>query len=493
VKLDWRKTFLIGLGFLGISVMWQVYNLFVPIFLQAGNPEFDTQNAALTHEVVEGDTLDSIAAQYDGVTADDLITLNPDLPDADGDLTEGDTLSVQAYKGFGLSATWTGAIMTLDNIAALFILPLIGVWSDRTRTRIGRRYPYILTAAPIAAVAFALLPVAVNMIGSGSGVNGSVAGNAGPFALFLVVAGLMLLGMAVLRTPVIALMPDLTPSPLRSKANGVINFMGGVGGIIAALGLARLFDVNPLLPFGIASVVLVVAVVLLFWQVKEPPVEDLAGEAHEDGDEEAAVGALRSIRLIPQAHRRSLLFLMAAIFSWFVGYNAVETFFSSYAVTTLGVTAGTAGTLFSIALLTFILFAIPAGYIGTRVGRRITISTGLAIFAVLLVVAFFVPNTIVIGIVLGAGGLAWALVNINSLPMVVDITDDVRLLGTYTGLYYLASQSAAIFGPVLNGWIIDLTGRNYSSIFIVCPLFFVLAIVFMRFVTRGEAHPEPAR
>jgi len=483
VKLDWRKTFLIGLGFLGISVIWQIYNLFVPIFLQAGDPAFDAQNAAQTYGVAEGDTLDAIAEQY-GLAVDDLTALNN--LEADAPLEIGQRLNIAPYKGFGLSATLTGFIMTLDNIAALFILPVIGVWSDRTRTRIGRRYPYILTAAPVAAAAFVLIPIATGMIFPLH--NGDVSANGGAFALFLIGAGLMLLGMAILRTPVIALMPDLTPSPLRSKANGVINFMGGVGGIIAALGLATLFDVNPLLPFIIASVTLIVAVILLFVWGKEPPVEALEAEAHEASDTEEAIGGLRGFKLVPPQYRRSLGFLLVAIFGWFVGYNAVETFFSSYAVTTLGITAGSAGTLFSIALATFIAFAIPAGYIGTRYGRRRTITAGLAIFAVLLVIGFFSKSTTVIGIVLGGGGAAWALVNINSLPMVVDTTDDPRLLGTYTGLYYFASQTAAIFGPILNGWIVDLTGRNYSVIFLVAPIFFVLAIICMRFVTRGEAH-----
>ena len=181
MKLDWKKTFFIGFGFFGISVIWQLYNSFVPIFLQAGRPDFEADVA-----------------------------------------------------GFGLSATTTGVIMGLDNFAAIFILPLIGVWSDRVRTPIGRRYPFILTAAPVAAVAFILMPIAAGMIEQ----SGSVAANLPVFVLFIIGAGLMLLAMAVLRTPVISLMPDLTPSPLRSKANGVINFMGGVGVLVATFGLS---------------------------------------------------------------------------------------------------------------------------------------------------------------------------------------------------------------------------------------------------------------
>ncbi len=431
MKLDWRKTFFIGFGFLGISLMWQVYNLFVPLFLQAGNPEFEAQSAT-------------------------------------------------GILGFGLSASIAGAIMTLDNVAALFLLPLVGIWSDRTRTRVGRRYPFILTAAPVAAIAFMLIPLAAKMINPAA--NGSVSANPGAFTLFLIAIGLMLLAMAFFRTPVIALMPDLTPSPLRSKANGVINFMGGLGGIIASLGLARFFDVDWLIPFASGSGLLLLAVLLLFITVREPKLSDTAAEAQQEAAERVTLGsALR-------AGDRSLILLLAAIFCWFVGFNAIETFFSSYAVTTLGVSAGTAGTLFSIALGLFILFSIPAGYIGTRLGRRLTIMLGLLIFAVLLVVAYFVPSVPVIAAILGLGGAGWALVNINSLPMVVDLTRNERLLGTYTGFYYAASQTAAIFGPILNGLIIDVTGRNYASIFLATPAFFVLALICMAFVKRGEAY-----
>jgi len=434
VKLDWKKTFLIGFGFFGISVIWQLYNSFVPLFLQSGNPDFQSSRNVL---------------------------------------------------GFGLNATSTGAIMGIDNIAAIFILPTIGVWSDRIRTRIGRRYPFIVTAAPVAAVAFVLMPIAARMIDPGN--NGSISANMGAFVLFMVGAILMLLGMATLRTPVISLMPDLTPSPLRSKANGVINLMGGIGVIVASFVVGRLFDIQPILPFISGSAVLLVAILLLFLTTKEPDPDSLAhAPEHEVSDEEQALGGLKGFRVVPRAHRRSLIFLMLAIFCWFIGYDGVGTFFTSYAVNVLGVTEGFAPTLFGIAGLTFILFAIPAGFIGEKLGRRRTISIGLGVFAVLLVVGFFIPNATAIGAILGLGGIGWALVNINSLPMVVDTSADERLLGTYTGLYYLASQTGSALAPLLTGSIVDLSGGNFRMIFLTAPAFFVLAIVSMQFVTRGE-------
>ncbi|HEC22556.1 MAG TPA: MFS transporter [Chloroflexi bacterium] len=436
MKLDWKKTFLIGFGFFGISVMWQLYDSFVPIFLQSGRPDF---------------------------------------------------VSSRNVLGFGLTATLTGAIMGIDNLVAIFILPLIGMWSDHVRTRIGRRYPFIITAAPVGALAFVLMPIASGLINPEA--NGSVADNMPAFILFMTGAGLMLLAMAVLRTPVITLMPDLTPSPLRSKANGVINLMGGVGVVISSFIIARLFDLNPVLPFVTGSAVLLIAIVLLFVSVKEPDVESLPhSEEHEASEEEEALRALKGLRVVPREHRRSLGFLLLAIFAWFIGYNGVSTFFTSYAVNVLHVSEGLAPTLFGIAGVTFILFAIPAGFIGERFGRRRTISVGLAIFGVLLVVGYFTTNPTVIGAVLGVGGLAWALVNINSLPMVVDTTNDARLLGTYTGLYYLASQTASTAAPAITGAFVDLTGGNFRVIFLSGPLFFLLAILCMQFVTRGEAH-----
>ncbi len=434
MRLDWKKTFLLGFGFLGVSVIWGIYNTYMPIFLQAGNPAFDPKKAALTF-------------------------------------------------GFGLGPTVAGFIMTLDNIVALFVQPLVGVWSDRTYSRIGRRMPFIVTAAPVAALAFALIPVAPMLIAATN--NGNLSALVGPFALLIGAAGVMLLAMAVLRTPVIALMPDVTPSPLRSKANGVINLMGGIGGALALLGGGILYRMYRPLPFWVGSVLLLVAILVLFISIREP--KELVDAAQAEKKEPGLRGLLAGVRGLPRESARSLLFLILAIFCWFVGYNAIETFFSSYAVSVLKLDPGTAGMILAVAQGTFILFAIPSGYIATRFGRRRTILAGLAVFAVLLITAFFLPRLAVVIAALALGGLAWSLVNINSLPMVVDISPSETVLGTYTGLYYLASTLAAIVGPILNGWIVEVTGTNYNMIFLVTPAFFVLAIGCMLAVTRGEA------
>jgi maltose/moltooligosaccharide transporter len=431
MKLDYKKTFLLGFGFLGVSFMWLLYNSYVPVFLQAGNPAFDQNGGATT-------------------------------------------------VGFGLSAALAGLIMTLDNIAAFFIQPVIGVLSDRTRTPIGRRMPFILGAVPVAVVAFALIPVAVNQIPPA--LSGQANQLGGPLAFFMVALGLFLLAMAVFRTPIIALMPDITPSPLRSKANGVINLMGGVGALLATFGGAALYGLGKVVPFWVGSILMVVSAAIVFVAIKEPREQVVASD-----EEERWWDTLKGLGAIPGEERKSLMLILLAIFSWFVGYNAIETFFTSYGTFRLGVAESTASLLLGFFSLTFIAFSIPGGMLAERWGRRRTILTGLVALSVLLVVASFLPNVYAIAAILFLGGVAWALININSLPMVVDIAPDDRLLGTYTGLYYISGTLAAIVGPILNGWIIDATGKNYNTIFYVAPAFMLVAIVCMWFVTRGEA------
>jgi maltose/moltooligosaccharide transporter len=429
--LDYKKTFLLGFGFLGVSFMWLIYNSYVPVFLQAGSSAFDLNQGTIT-------------------------------------------------VGFGLSAGLTGFIMTLDNIAAFFIQPVVGVLSDKTRTRIGRRMPYILGATPIAVIAFALIPIAVNQIPAA--LSGQTAELGEQLAFFMVAIGVFLLAMATFRTPVIALMPDITPSPLRSKANGVINLMGGVGALLATFGGAALYGLDKVAPFWFGSILMIVAALVVYAAIKESK-EYVAGT----DDEERWWDTLKELGSIPGEERKSLLLLLGAIFSWFVGYNAIETFFTSYGTFQLGVAESTASLLLGFFSLTFILFSIPGGMLAERWGRRRTIITGLAALSVLLILAAFLPSVYAIGAILFLGGIAWALVNINSLPMIVDIAPDDRLLGTYTGLYYISGTLAAIVGPIFNGWIIDAAGRNYSTIFWVAPAFMIAAIVCMWFVTRGEA------
>ena len=300
-------------------------------------------------------------------------------------------------------------------------------------------------------------------------------------AFFMAAVGVYITAMAAFRTPIITLMPDLTPSPLRSQANGVINLMGGIGTLIATVASGFLYQQGRIVPFAFGAILMIIAVLMLFVFVRER-------REFETVEREGGLFALGGLQRITAEGRRSLLFLMGAIFCWFVGYNAVETFLSSYGVSVLGLSTGQAPLLMGVASLAFLIFAVPAGFIADRLGRRRTIITGLTVFGTLLLVNFFLQNPTLIWPILAIGGMGWALVNINSLPMVVDSASSDADVGTYTGFYYVASQLAAIAGPTINGYIVEWFGGNYNLIFVVTPVFFLLAILCMTQVTQGEPH-----
>jgi len=421
MKFSYGKIFLLGFGFFGVSVIWGVYNAFVPIFL--------------------------------------------------------------ANK-FGLEPAFIGFFMTLDNVAALFIQPPVGAWSDRLRTPLGRRLPFILIGAPITALAFGLIPLASAL------------------PLFVACTSTLLLSAALWRTPVVALMPDITPSEKRSQANGIINFMGGIGTIIALQTGGMLYKLSPAFPFWLGSALVVIAALIVFLFVKEPK------EYLENTEPQPNM--IESLREVLNEEDKSGTRILFAIFFWFLGYSAVETFFTLYAQEHLGIDAGDGATLLSVFPLFFVLFAIPSGFLAARIGRRVAISIGLIVVAVILALFYILPARTLLapvspmplvgiplvengprmltmaGVLLIFGGISWAFVNINSLPMVVELTTAARL-GTFTGLYYLFSTLSAIVGPNVNGLAIQVTGNNYNVIMLLAPFFMLTALVLMLGVRRGEA------
>ncbi|HPC06019.1 MAG TPA: MFS transporter, partial [Anaerolineaceae bacterium] len=286
-KFNYGKIFLLGFGFFGISVIWTIYNAFVPLFL--------------------------------------------------------------ANK-FGLGAALIGFFMTLDNIAALFIQPPVGSWSDRLRTPIGRRMPFILIGAPIGALAFGLIPMAAVL------------------PLFVACTSTLLLSMAFWRTPVVALMPDITPSRFRSQANGIINLMGGLGTIIASLVGSTLYEINVNFPFWMGSGLVIVAAVLVFIFIKEP-------KSYEEIEKQPNM--FESLKELIHANDKSGLRILFAIFFWFLTYQGVESFLTLYATKHLMIPEGDAGRMSGHMGIFFVLFAILAGIIGSRIGRRKTISIGI--------------------------------------------------------------------------------------------------------------------
>ncbi|MBI3162456.1 MAG: MFS transporter [Chloroflexi bacterium] len=419
-RLNYGKTFLLGFGFFGLSVVWGVYNAFVPIFLS---------------------------------------------------------------EKFGLDIRVVGFFMTLDNIAALLIQPPIGAWSDRLRTPMGRRIPFLLIGAPITAVAFGLIPLPAVL------------------PLFVACTSTLLLSAAFWRTPVIALMPDITPSEFRSQANGIINFMGGFGTIVALQTGGMLYKMSPNFPFWLGSTLVLIAALVVYLFIEEPK---------EYEQTQTQPGLLASLREVATDADKSGLRILFAIFFWFIGFSAVETFFTLYAKNHLGLNEGDGATLLSVLPLFFVLFAIPSGFIAGKIGRRMTISIGLITITLMLVLLYVTPAKALLtgiaplplvgipieeggtrmltlaGVLLILGGVGWACININSLPMIVDLTSAARI-GTFTGLYYLFSTFSAIIGPNVNGWAIQLTGNNYNIIMLIAPVFMMIAFWLMLGVKRGEA------
>jgi MFS family permease len=276
-------------------------------------------------------------------------------------------------------------------------------------------------------------------------------------------------------------MPDLTPSPLRSQANGVINLMGGVGSILAFVVGGLLSDMWAPAPFFFSGAVMLLALALLRAFVKEPPGE-AAIQSKEEGEEDKSVGEQPPGER--KARTRSLIFLLLAVFFWFNGYNAVETLFSLYATQSLGVSVGAAAMMLAFFSVTFIAVSIPAGLIANRIGRRRTILIGLAGVMLIFPALILVKNLTVIRLMLLIGGSFWAFVNINSLPMVLQLCAH-KDIGKYTGYYDFFSFSASISAPILAGLLRDIV-KDYGSVFIYAGVAFLTALLCMINLRHGD-------
>ncbi|WP_087037916.1 SLC45 family MFS transporter [Thermococcus litoralis] len=424
VEFSYKRIFLLGFGFFGISVIWSLYNAYIPIFLQ------DT---------------------------------------------------------FRMSRTVTGFVMTIDNLFAVLLLPFLGALSDKTRTRIGRRKPYILLGAPSAALLFALIPVARRYEN---------------LALFMGTIVFMNFFMALFRSPVIAFMPDITPSEKRSQANGIINFMGGIGALLAYFGGKLLYDINYAYPFFAGAAIMLIANLLVVFFVPEPEEYRIPGERIDlkkliKETSKRSFGELKeNLKDVFASKEKSLLFILLSIFLWFIAFNSVETFFTSYAKYHLGIEESTGAFMMGVVSLSFMLFAIPAGFIGGRTGRKKTITMGLVLTTAVMILAYLLgeaskpqssaltdPVVLKFMVLFFFGGIGWAMINVNSLPMVVDMTTEEKL-GGYTGLYYFFSQAANLVAPPLAGAFLDVIG--YSTLLPFAAIFFILATITVQFVKRGD-------
>lgn len=388
-RFPYGRTFILGFGFFGISIIWPLFNSLIPPMLE-------------------------------------------DL---------------------GLSAVVVGFILTWDNIINMFVQPWVGSLSDRTRTRIGRRKPFLILGAPMAALFFIMVPfVRENFILIGTAI---LCTN---------------IGMAIFRTPTVAYLGDLFRPEDRSKANGVINLMGGLGAAAALLGGGALYKIGVPLPFIVGSGVMLLAIGVVLIFVHEPELEE------EGPAKESTPGLWDNIRQVASGPDKNGIYLLAAIFFWFVGWNAMEAFFTIYARQVLEIEVGTGTQMLTAFAAMLVLFAIPSGLVATRIGRKPTILIGLSGMFLGLVVGFFIRDSTMLLILLAIMGVFWAFVNINSLPMVYDLGGEENI-GAYTGLYYFSSSAAAITGPILGGWLIDLTSHSWLWIF--SAIFLALAAFSM--------------
>lgn len=412
MKLNTKRTVLVGLAFLSISAFWQLYEGVVPLILKNS---FDV----------------------------------------------GDTVS--------------GVIMAMDNVLALFMLPLFGALSDRCRSRLGRRMPFILGGTAGAVVSMVLMPLAD---------NGRI------LPLFIGALAGALLAMGTYRSPAVALMPDLTPKPLRSRANAVINLMGAAGGMYSLL-MIRLLVGKGITPsylpvFLAVAALMLAAVAVLALTVRERRLEkDMSARGELEEEKPGIPG--EKIPLDP-AMRRSLLLILCSVAFWFMGYNAVTTAFSKYAQVRWGMEGGGFASCLMVATVAAILSYLPVGMISSRVGRKKTILFGVALlFACFGVGGLVTRYTPLLNVLFGVVGVAWAAINVNSYPMVVEMsrTGDV---GKYTGYYYTFSMAAQVVTPILSGFLLEHVG--YWVLFPYAALFVALAFVTMSLVRHGDSRIE---
>lgn len=431
MKLNTKLTVLIGFAFLSISAFWQMYDNLIPLILT---------------------------------------------------------------KTFDMNETVSGVIMAADNILALFLLPLFGGISDRCNAKIGKRKPFIIFGTVGAVILMTGLPLLDNSY--------FVAPALWKLIAFIALLGLLLITMGTYRSPAVALMPDVTPKPLRSKGNAIINLMGAVGGILYLIFNSILYSKNrteglshinyqPI--FAIVSGIMLIALFVLIFFVNEPKLREKQAIYEKEHPElEVTVQTEDGKKKMPKAVKKSLIFLLLSVAFWYIGYNAITTWFSVYATTMWGMAPGEASLCLTIAMAGAIISYIPVGNIASKVGRSLTIKSGAALLAVCFFTAFLYTLLFdsfhwSLYILFVLVGLAWAAINVNSLPMVVEMCSGSEV-GKFTGFYYTFSMAAQTVTPVVAGFL--LSNVSYKALFPYAAIFVAFSFVTMCFVKHGDSKPE---
>lgn len=423
MKIDTRRTVFVGFAFLSICAFWQMYDNLIPKILT---------------------------------------------------------------ETFGMGESICGMIMAADNVLALFLLPLFGSLSDKCTSPLGRRRPYILFGTLAAVAVMMTLPVLTDSY------------HASPatwkLVCFIVGLGVLLVAMGTYRSPAVALMPDVTPKPLRSKANAIINLMGALGGILYLIITTFLYKTTPdvytsYLPlFAIVGGIMLVSLAVVMVLVNEPKLVQKQLAYEQAHPEDTLTQVTDSGEVLPAEVKRSLRFLLVSIALWFIGYNGVTTWFSVYAARSWNMTLGQANTCLTIATAGAIFSYIPVGSVASKVGRRKTIRFGTLLLsgsffaAFLYTMAFSAFSPVLYGLFVLVG-IAWAAINVNSLPMVVEMCKGSEV-GKFTGLYYTFSMTAQIATPIAAGWLLEHV--DYKTLFPYAAIFVFGSFLTMGFVRHGD-------
>ena len=427
MKLNTKRTVLVGFAFLSICAFWQMYDNLVPKILT---------------------------------------------------------------ETFGIGESISGVIMAADNVLALFLLPLFGGISDKCTSKLGRRRPFILYGTLAAVVLMMALPLLTDAYYAEPAAWKTIC--------FVITLGLLLVTMGTYRSPAVALMPDVTPKPLRSKANAIINLMGTLGGIIYLLLTTFLYKTNSdvyvsYLPlFIIVGIIMLLSMAVVMIFVNEPKLVAEQKKYEEAHPEENLTQVTESGEQLPAEVKKSLGFILASIALWFIAYNGVSTWFSVYASASWNMSLGQANTCLTIATAGAIVTYIPSGSVASKFGRRKTIRLGTLLLTAAFASAFIYTqisdqfSPILYGL-FTLVGIGWAFINVNSLPMVLEMCKGSEV-GKFTGLYYTFSMSAQIATPIVAGWLLE--NISYKALFPYAAIFALASFFTMGFVKHGDNKVE---
>ena len=468
-KLHVGHTILTGFAFLASSIAWAIYDPYITKILN----RLLTESAWITNLSAKLNEAFPVLAKFAE--------------------SQGQDVNV-AGGGITLVPLFIGIIMTFDNIFGVIFQPTFGKLSDRCRSKIGKRRPFIVYGAPVSALLFALIPwVAIK--------------STLPVTMLFII--LFVFSMSLWRAPAVALMPALTPPELRSEGNAIINLMGGVGSVIGMVAGAIVVAVYTAITgvavnaeneqftsfpyvFLIGAVVMVIGMLVVRIFVHEPSSKlEVVAEQNRAADEKAQKKAEKEARKadkLSKGERKSLIFMLAGLFFLFCGTNAITTFFALFAAEVLGKSTSEATIMTTLFAVCSAIAAIPAGKMGKKLGRKKTILIGLFAFMIVFLIYVVTRSMALIWVALIFGGFANMLITVNTLPLVLEI-GGIDKVGTFTGYYYTATFSAQIASPIVYGVVRMLSG-TYLSLFVYSPIMFVLSILCIIFVKHGEAIPQ---